>query len=148
VADLDTSGVVHVQDLDRDFTGPGFSNEKAAFVSKMTSPELAARMKEGNNFSVEQSRQIRSLGRIAFPAREAQVLCVVAASVLARNNVFDVEGEEIKIVLVDPAVFATSFGTLPNQRPCLCVDHHALEESARSCRALDLRSATKVPNET
>jgi len=61
---------------------------------------------------------------------------------------FDMKGEELEVFLVNPAVFAAGFRTLPNQGPGWGIDHHAPEDSTSLCRALDLSNATKVPKAT
>jgi len=72
----------------------------------------------------------------------------LSASSLPRDNVFDVESEEVEVVLENPAVFAAVAGAPPHQFPGRGVDHQAPGESAKSCRALAFRSAMKVPKET
>jgi hypothetical protein len=48
-------------------------------------------------------------------ARESEVRCVIAASVLAGNNVLDMESKKRLIRLAEPAVLALVAGAVANE---------------------------------
>jgi hypothetical protein len=60
------------------------------------------------------------------------------------DDVFDVKRQEIGVVPVQTAVFTAIAGPVSNERSKGGI-HQSPGESARSCRALDLRMAMKVP---
>jgi hypothetical protein len=66
---------------------------------------------------------------------------------LPRDYVFDVEGKNVVVILVKPAVFAATACPLADESTKRSV-HQRPEELARSWRALDFRMAMNVLNET
>ena len=102
---------------------------------------------EGIELAAEKARQIRSLGPVAFSARKTQDVRIVGPAVLLTDDVIDVETQEIRVILVQAAVFAAMACPLPDESPESGL-HHSAFELARSWRALDLRMATNVPNVT
>ena len=62
---------------------------------------------------------------------------------LLGDDVLDVEDLKLVLVLVKPAVFAASAGTLPDEGSKRDVDQSPLD-AASSWRALDFRMAMKV----
>jgi hypothetical protein len=97
--------------------------------------------------AAEKACQIRSLGPVAVGAGKAMNVRIVRPAVLLGDHVLNVEGQEIGVVLVKPAVFTAAARPLPDQGPESGV-HHSPWESARSWRAFDLRMATNVPKVT
>jgi hypothetical protein len=89
----------------------------------MAFPALATRMKENDNLPSDHARQISSLRQITFWASEAKVFRFVPSIVLAWNDVLNMEGVEIEIVLMDSTVFAAMMSPLPDERPSLGIDH-------------------------
>jgi hypothetical protein len=146
--DHDAGGIVNVQDSESGSAAASFANENGTLPTKVTFPGLSARMEQRHDFAVEKACQVRPLGAIAFPTGKTEVLEIIAAAMLTGNDMFHMEGEEIKIVLVHPAIFTTVSRPLPNQGPRRGIDHHAPEERASSCRALAFKRATNVPKET
>jgi hypothetical protein len=116
--DHDPGRVIHVQDVNRHFAHTRLANQEGTPPSEMTTPDLPPRVEEADDFSMEQSRQVRALGSIAFPAGETKVVRTIAAAVLPGNDVLDVKGVVIEVVLVNLAVLATVPGAPPHQ----CLD--------------------------
>lgn len=146
--DREPRGIIDVQDIDGDLASARLSDQKSTAPTEVTVPDLPSRMEQRHDSALQQSRQIRSLGSIAFRAREAKVLRLIAATMLPGNDVLDMEREEVKVVLMDSAVFAAPTSPPPNERSRAKADHQLPEDSANSCRAFDLSNATNVPKAT
>jgi hypothetical protein len=61
------------------------------------------------------AREVRALVKIAVDARQSQVVEVVRAAVNSRNNVFDVENRQRRIILVKLAILTAIAGALANR---------------------------------
>jgi hypothetical protein len=114
LSDHNSGGGVYVQDTNCDFSSTGLSNENPGPPLKVTTPNLSARMEQRNDLAFNKSGQIGSLRGIALRARQAKVLGIIAPAVLARNNVLNVEGVEVEVVLVNLAILATASGATPH----------------------------------
>jgi hypothetical protein len=97
--------------------------------------------------AAEEACQIGPLGPIAFGAGKAKDVGIVGPAVLLCDDVLNMEGPKIGIVLVQSAVFTAMAGPLSDEGPESGV-HQSPSELARSWRALDLRMATNVPKVT
>ncbi len=91
----------------------------------------------------DEPRQIGSLGPVAFGAGQTEVVRIVRAAVLYRDDMLDVKGLEFVFVLMKPAVLAAATGPLPDESSERVV-HHSPGDAARSCRALDFKMAMNV----
>ena len=83
--------------------------------------------------------QVRSLVEVVLVTGQGQITWRIRTSVLTGDDVFDVEGEERIIVLMELAVFAALLRALPDQISRRCVHH---EEARSRARALAWRMAT------
>ena len=68
--------------------------------------------------------EIWALVGIAIMASQGKICRVIAAQVLSRNQVFNVQGEDRLFVLMKPAVLATSARPRPD-KVSLCSINHA-----------------------
>ena len=139
---------IHIQHLHCDPAGARSADEDCAVPGKVTPPILSAGIEKRHDLAVQQTSEVGSFDQVALAAGKAEILGIVAAAMLPWNDVLDVEGKEIHVVLVEAAVFAAPTGAPPNQEPRRGVDHHSPADCASSCRAFDLSSATKVAKET
>ena len=80
---------------------------------------------------------------IAFGAGKAKIVCVVGAAMLPGDDVFNVKGLELVLVLMEPAVFTAAAGPLPGEGSEDFV-HHSPLDAASSWRAFDFRMAMNV----
>jgi hypothetical protein len=128
LTDHDAGGIVNIPDSERDSAAASFANQNSTLPTKMTIPGLSAGVEQRHDFAVQKACQIRPFGGIAFPTGKTKVFRIFVAAMLTGNDVFHVEGEEIKVVLVNPAVFAAVTSPLPNPGPRRGIDHHPPEE--------------------
>jgi hypothetical protein len=63
----------------------------------------------------DKAGEVRPLRPVAFGTGQAQVVGVVPAAVLLRDDVFDVERQEIRVVLVKAAVFSAAVRPPPDE---------------------------------
>ena len=61
--------------------------------------------------------------KIAIDASEREIFDAITAAVNFRNDVFNVERGERRIILMQMTVFASVLSTLANLSPDLCTDH-------------------------
>jgi hypothetical protein len=61
-----------------------------------------------------ESGQVRSFVKIAINAGKSKIFDVIVATVNARDNVFDVERRERRIILMQMTIFASVVSALAN----------------------------------
>ena len=67
--------------------------------------------------------EICSFVKIAIDTSKGEILDIVTAAVNFRNDVFNVERSEWRIILMQVTVFASVLSTLANLSPDLCTNH-------------------------
>jgi hypothetical protein len=88
-------------------------------------PTHAAQMKQLSNYislGIEPG-EICSFVKIAIGTGKGEIFDIVTAAVNFRNDVFNVECGERRIILMQMTVFASVLSTLANLSPDLCTDH-------------------------
>jgi hypothetical protein len=79
-------------------------------------PALAPRMKQLDNLATDAPRQVGAFAQVATLATPSQVRQIALASVFSRDDMFDVKGERL-IVLVNPAILAPKTGSCAHTPP-------------------------------
>jgi hypothetical protein len=91
----------------------------------MVFPRMPPRMKQLSNhicLGIEPG-EICSFVKIAIDTGKGEIFDIVTAAVNFRNDVFNVERGERRIILMQMTVFASVLSTLANLSPDLCTDH-------------------------
>jgi hypothetical protein len=84
---------------------------------------LFSRIEKGIEFAAEKACKIGPLGPVAFGAGKAKDVWIVGPAMLPGDDVLNVERQEIGVFLVQPAVFTTTAGPLPDEGPESGVHH-------------------------
>ena len=102
------------------------ARDDATGFNKMLIPAITPRMEERNKGvrCVVDSREVRAFVRVAEMAGEGQVFERIAAVVLARDDVFDMESQAHSAAFVRSAILAPKRGA-PTHRFARCCVHHA-----------------------
>ena len=111
---------------------------------KMVFPRMPSRMKQLSNYiclGIEPG-EICSFVKIAIDTGKGEIFDIVTAAVNFRNDVFNVERGERRIILMQMTVFASVLSTPANLGPDLCIDH--LRRELAICCACRLRMATNL----
>ena len=61
--------------------------------------------------------------KIAIDAGKGEIVNVIATAVNPRNDVFDMERGERRVILMQMTILASVLSTLANVSPDLCADH-------------------------
>ena len=86
--------------------------------------------------------EICSLVKIAIDTGKGEIFDIVTTAVNFRNDMFNVERGERRIILMYVTVLASVLSTLANLSPDLCTDH--LRRELAICCACRLRMATNL----
>src|SRR6185369_2567819 len=103
-----SASVVQIQDVDRGATDRANAHNAHTFDDKVMGPLITPWMKKAGYFTGlgVNSGQIRTLTKIAAVARERQVVGIVGAAVLLRDDVLDVM-PQFAMNLAQAAIFAS-----------------------------------------
>jgi hypothetical protein len=114
-----TPPVIHMQEFNRCSTHRCCPDDLHPDERKMPRPGIPSRVKEFDDPTGEriEPNQIRTLAKIAITACESEIIRVVAASVLTRANVLDVE-RDIDRKLRQTTIFAPKIGALSDEPAC------------------------------
>src|SRR5262245_17936888 len=143
LAQHDPRRFVDVQYLDGDLARLGLANERGVFPAEMAHPVLLSGIEQWIELSREKAGEVWPLCPVAFRAGVTECVRIVGAAMLHGDDVLNMKGQEVVVVFVQAAVLTAAAGPLANEGPESGV-HHSRGEWARSCRAFDLRMATKV----
>jgi len=137
LTDLHSIFVVDIQHLDGDHPSQRNANQDRTVPPKMDSPQLPARIVKGDDSPSQHSRQIRSLRSIAFRARKTEIGKAIGTSMLLRNDVFDMKGEVV-VILLPVTVLAPPVRS-QNDEPTSLGVHEFVLDWARSRRERDFK---------
>lgn len=103
------------------------ANKIEPFPTKMIFPSLLPWVKKQGHGVREgiDACDVRPLVQVAVDTSETEIRVIVAAAMLERANVFDVQRGEGRVVLMSLTVLAAVFCTLPHEGP-RCGGHAAL----------------------
>src|SRR5688500_6632014 len=135
---------VHLQQVHCSTANGGNSNDHRPLCDEMFCPGFVAGVEQADDLAclrVDRG-EVGPFMQITMKACECQVGGIILAAVLARDDVFDVEGEERLIDLSDGAVLASVGRPLPDEVPQGRV-HQAAWFRERNVRALDCRTETR-----
>ena len=135
---------IHVQHSGGDTPDHRPSNNHRAIKPEVLFPRLGARVEQTDNRAGVQvnAGQITPLIGVASVTGEREVGEVVGAAVFSRNDVFNVEGGEWQLVLVQPTVLAASSRPFPNL-PASHRVHQVVADALRTALALAWRIPTR-----
>lgn len=113
--DLPAVIIVHVEQLDCSATDRREANNEIALPGEVLGPLLRTRMEQRDELAVHARRDIAAFSEIAPMAGQAAIGFVATPTVLAGDDVLDVERDEWQLVLVQAAVFAPIARSLANE---------------------------------
>jgi hypothetical protein len=118
--------VIYIEDDNRRPPGGSVGEDFTSDVGEVLIPSVSARVKERDDPAGHgvDPREVRPFMRVAKVAGQGQVLEVIAATVLAGDDVLDVKSQPRSAPFGGPAVFAATFGPLPHA-PARRFVHHA-----------------------
>jgi hypothetical protein len=105
-----------MKDTDCCSTNCGFPHQISPSPDEMFVPLIAPRIEEFRNASRFwiNTGDISAFEKIAIDARQGEVGQVVSAAMAPRNDMFDVELSQGRVILAQTAVFATMPGSFSN----------------------------------
>lgn len=132
---------IHPQDRHGSAADGRAADKNRTVPAEMSRPLVPPRMKEPHKFLGDRidACQVRPLVEVVLVTGQGQIAWRIRTTMLTGNDVFDVEGEERVIVLMELAVFAALPRALPDQFSRGSVHH---EEARSRARALAWRMAT------
>jgi hypothetical protein len=111
--------VVHRQQLHSRTASRGSTDNHRSLPGKVFRPTVSAWMKQGHNLSAIRIKagNVRSFVEIAKAARQRQVVRFGRTTMLASDDMLDVEACKPRSYLRQPAVFASLAGSTANEGP-------------------------------